>query len=135
MRFVILLLFVFIAGTLTGIAQGEETTFTGEVRSIDLQRREIVVTLVSRKRDAGGYDKKNKNKINVKLGWDSNAHKSFDLLLPPCVFPGNRIWISGMYLEEALFLAQSVHGCRAGNFSDKTGVRARLNRSRQICGP
>jgi hypothetical protein len=135
MRFVILLLFVLIAGTLTGVAQGDETTFTGEVNSIDLQRREIVVTPASRKRDAGGYDKKNQMKINVRLGWDLSAHKSFNLLLPPCVYPGNRIWISGMYLDDALFLAQSVHGCGAGNFSDKTGVRARLNRSRQICGP
>lgn len=135
MRFVILLLFTLVAVTVTGVAQGDETTFTGEVTSIDLQRREIVVTPASQKRDAGGYDKKNQKIIHVRLGWDSSAHKSFDLLLPRCVFPGNRIRIRGIYLDDALYLAQSVQGCGAGDFSDKTGVRARLNRSRQICGP
>ena len=134
MRSVILLLFTLVAGTVTGVAQGDETTFTGEVTSIDLQRREIVVTPASQKRDAGGYDKKNQKKIYVRLGWDSSAHKSFDLLLPRCVFTGNRIWISGMYLDDAQFLAHSVQGCGSGNFSDKTGVRARLNRSRHVCG-
>lgn len=135
MRFVILLLFALVAGTITAVARADETAFTGEITSIDLHRREIVVTPASQKRNAGVYDQKNHQRIHVRLGWDSSIHKSFDVLLPSCVFPGNRVRISGTYLDESLFLAQTVQGCGAGNFSDKTGVRTRLNRSRHICGP
>ena len=134
MRFFILLLFVFVVSSITAVARGDETAFTGEVASIDVQGREIVVTPASQKRDAGVYDTKNL-KIHVRLGWDSSMDKSFDLLLPPCVFPGNKIRISGRYLDDSLFLAETVQGCGSGNFSDKTGVRARLNRSRRVCGP
>jgi hypothetical protein len=135
MRPVILLLFVLIAGTIATSARADETAFIGEITSIDLHGREIVVAPASQKRDAGVDDKNNHKKIHVRLGWDSSIDTSFDMLLPPCVIPGNRIRISGRYLDESLFLAQTVQGCRAGNFSDKTGVRARLNRSRHICGP
>jgi len=134
MRFVILLLFALAAGTITDVARGDQTAFTGEVASVDVQGREIVVTPAPQKRDAGVYDKKNLN-IHVRLGWDSSMDKSFDLLLPPCVFPGNKIRVSGTYLDDSLFLAETVQGCGSGNFSDKTGVRARLNRSRRVCGP
>ncbi len=41
--------------------------------------------------------------------------------------------MNGMFDKNGFFLVDTMHGCGAGDFSDNTGVRYRLNRARGAC--
>lgn len=133
MKMLIILLFAMFTGSMAVFAQADGVILIADVSAIDKQRRELLVTPVFTGRMKTGVAPFRDNIIHIRLGWDLNEDEPFEALLPTCVFEGNRVKIKGGYGSDSVFTAEAVHGCSSGNYSDKTGVRSRLNRKNGGC--
>lgn len=126
----IILLFSLLAGNISVVA-ASETVVIGTITAIDKDKRELIVSPVHAAKVTGetGFA----YPVHVRLEWDLDPDTPFTLLLPGCATKGNAVRLNGMFDKDRFFLADTIHGCGAGDFSDNTGVRYRLNRARGAC--
>ena len=129
----IILLFTLLAGSMS-MAGAADTFVVGTITAIDTEKRNLVISPVQPTPVTGETVVSSAN-VHVRLEWDTDPQAPFETLLPRCVTRGNAVRINGMFDRDRLFLAEEIHGCGAGDFSDSTGVRFRLNRARGACAP
>ena len=130
LRPLIILLFTLTAGSIS-MAAAADTVIVGTITAIDREKRELIVSPVHAARVAG--ETGSTSSVHVRLEWDPGPENPFDGLLPGCAIQGNDVRITGIYDRNKVFQAAAIHGCGAGDFSDNTGVRYRLNRARGAC--
>jgi len=132
-RLLIILLFTLLVGSIS-MAAAIDTVLVGTITAIDVEKRELIVSPVHTARVTGEAASLPTG-IHVRLKWDSGPEIPFDTLLPSCASQGNAVRIKGLFERNRFFLAETIHGCGAGDFSDNTGVRFRLNKARGACAP
>ncbi len=130
LRPLIILLFTLTAGSIS-VAAAADTSIVGTITAIDREKRELIVSPVHAARATG--ETPSTAPVHVRLEWDPGPQSPFGGLLPGCAVQGNDVRITGIYDRNKIFLADTIHGCGAGDFSDNTGVRYRLNRARGAC--
>jgi len=129
----IVLLFTLLMGSIS-MAGAADTFVIGTITAIDTEERKLIVSLVH-PTQAPGETIASSATVHVRLEWDSGDPTPFETLLPGCVTRGNAVRINGVFDRDRSFMAETIHGCGSGDFSDDTGVRFRLNRARGACAP